>query len=79
MFTDHYGIDTTRARRFRAREYDEGVVGICLNEKYAEVGRKVTRRDKDDDSSRDQGDDGPTKEVVNPVDEALGLTGTKLE
>lgn len=46
LFTAHYGIDTTKARRYRAKDYGEGIVGICLTDDFAEVGRKVRRGDR---------------------------------
>ena len=40
LYCDHYGIDTTSARRYAARDYGEGIIGICLDEEYALVERK---------------------------------------
>ncbi|MCG8467698.1 MAG: hypothetical protein MJB57_05735 [Gemmatimonadetes bacterium] len=37
-FTQHYQIDTSVARRYRANIY-EGIVGLCLTDEAVEVGR----------------------------------------
>ena len=41
LFVKHYEIPVDRARRYRAREYGKGVVGIRLTDNFAEVGRKA--------------------------------------
>lgn len=38
-FTQFYSIDTTESRRYTARKYEDGIVGVNLNDDY----RTVTR------------------------------------
>lgn len=41
LFTQHYKIDTSVARRYKAQVYSPGVVGFCLDDDFSEVGRSV--------------------------------------
>lgn len=42
-FTEYYDIDTTTARRYKARLYDGDILGFCLDDDHAEVGRSDRR------------------------------------
>lgn len=49
-FTEHFGIDTSKARRYTARELGEGVVGFQLSDKSSIVERSSKAREVNRDS-----------------------------
>ena len=50
LFCAHYGIDTSVARRYRAKRHGD-IVGICLDEPHIEVGRHRPKSRSGDESS----------------------------
>lgn len=38
-FTQYFGIDTAESRRYIARTYDDGILGVALDDSFATVSR----------------------------------------
>lgn len=45
-FTQYYGIDTSDSRRYVAKQFEDGVVGVALDDRFVNVARGERTKDK---------------------------------
>ena len=71
LFCAHYDIDTSVARRYRAKFHD-GILGVRLSDPHAKVGRRVK-----DEKNAAQEKEKPTAE--NPVPQSVETRQVSIE